>query len=113
MIELITVKDHFFFERVGLIILPDFSVPNNDWRPSKENITIKRPDGTCLEAVAQFNLSHFNISDPEASIDKRWRVTICIIDKTKKDVPIGSKLFVREELAHQLLEENDNYHERP
>lgn len=99
--ELLTVDDVFMIDQLGLVVAPDFSVPNNDWKPSSETVTILRPDETEFDAVAQFNHSHFNIPDPTVSMDRRWRVTICILNVTKDDVPIGSKLFVRSELANQ------------
>ncbi|UUO04316.1 hypothetical protein M4951_13025 [Blastopirellula sp. J2-11] len=102
--ELLTVDDVFMIDRLGLIVAPDFSVPNHDWKPSKETVTIQRPDGTEFEAVAQFNHSHFNIPDPSVPLDRRWRVTISILNIAKEEVPIGSKLFVCNELANQLLD---------
>lgn len=102
--ELLTVDDVFLIDRLGLIVVPDFSVPNNDWKPSKENIRIERPDGSNVNAVAQVNHSHFNIPDPSVPMDRSWRVTICILNVDKADVPIGSRLFVRTALANQLLE---------
>ena len=102
--ELLTVEERFMIERLGLVLTPDFSVPRNDWKPSKENVTIQCPDGSELEAVAQFNHSHFNIPDPTVPLDRRWRVTICILNVAKEAVPIGSRLMVRNELAKLLLE---------
>ena len=100
--EPLTVDDVFMIDQLGLVVVPDFSVSNNEWRPSNETVTILRPDGTRFDAVAQFNHSHFNIPDPSVSIDRRWRVTICILDFEKDEIPIGSVLFVRSELADQL-----------
>ncbi len=102
--ELLTVEDRFMIEKVGLLVVPDFSVPSNDWKPSEETLVIQRPDGITLEALAKFSLSHFNISDPNVPVDRRWRVTICILGRAREDGPIGSKLLVRPELATQLLE---------
>lgn len=102
--KLLTVEDSFQIDQLGLVVVPDFSVPRNDWTPSQENVTIRRPDGSECEAIARFNHSHFNIPDPTVPIDRRWRVTICILNVGKDDVPIGSTLFVRNELAKQLHE---------
>jgi len=102
--ELLTVEDRFMIERGGLVVAPDFSLPGNDWKPSEETVAIQRPDGINLQAVAKFNLSPFNIPDPDVPVDPRWRVTICILDRAKEDVPVGSKLLVRQELAAQLQE---------
>ena len=102
--ELLTVELSFMIDQLGLVVVPDFSVPSHDWRPSQENVTIRRPDGSECEAVAEFNDSHFNIPDPTVPIDRRRRVTICILNVAKEDVPIGSTLFVRNKLAKQLQE---------
>ena len=102
--ELLTVEDSFMIDGLGLNVGPDFSVPKKDWKPSKENITVERPDGTRINAEAKFNHSHFNIPDPSVPLDRRWRVTICILNIDKGNVPKGSKLLVRTELAKQLLE---------
>lgn len=102
--ELLTIEERFSIDQLGLVVIPDFSVPRNNWKPSIENVTIRRPDGSDLAAIAQFNHSHFNIPDPTVSADRRWRVTICILNILKEDVPIGSRLLVRKELAIQLLE---------
>lgn len=102
--ELLTVADSFRIDQLGLVVVPDFSVPCNAWQPSVENVTILRPDGSEFEAVAKFNLSHFNIPDPKVPINQRWRVTLCILNVAKEDIPIGSRLLVRKELANQLLE---------
>lgn len=102
--ELLTVEERFAIDQLGLVVIPDFSIPRSDWKPSEETVTIRRPDGSEFEAVAQFNHSHFNIPDPTVSNDRRWRVTVCILNIAKEEVPIGSRLLVRNELANQLLE---------
>ena len=107
MSELLTVDDVFMIDKLGLVVTPDFSVPNNDWKPSNGTVTILRPDGTEFDALAQFNHSHFNIPDPSVSMDRRWRVTICILNIEKHEVPIGSKIYVRNELANQLQDKQE------
>jgi len=102
--ELLNVEERFMIDRLGLVVMPDFSVPTSDWKPSEENVTIRCPDGREFDAVATFNHTHINIPDPAVPMDRRWRVTICILNIAKEDVPIGSTLLVRKELANQLLE---------
>jgi hypothetical protein len=102
--ELLTVEERFVIDRLGIVVAPDFPIPRCSWNPSEETVTIRRPDGSELEAVAQFNHSHFNIPDPTVPIDRRWRVTVCILNTAKEDVPIGSRLLVRNELVNQLLD---------
>jgi hypothetical protein len=102
--ELLIIEERFMVDRLGLVVIPDFSIPRCHWKPSEETVTIRRPDGSEFEAVAQFNQSHFNIPDPTVPIDRRWRVTVCILNPAKEDVPIGSRLLVRNELVNQLLD---------
>ncbi len=102
--ELLTVEERFMIDRLGIVVAPDFPIPRSGWNPSEETVTIRRPDGSEVEAIAQFNQSHFNIPDPTVPIDRRWRVTVCILNTAKEDVPIGSRLLVRNELVNQLLD---------
>jgi len=101
-LELLTVEEVFMIANLGLMVAPDFPVPNHSWSPSMENVTIVLPDATQVHAEAQFARSHFNITDPSVSLDRRWRVTVCILNIDKDNVPLGSRLFVRAELANQL-----------
>ncbi len=82
--ELLTVEERFVIDRLGIVIAPDFPIPRCSWNPSEETVTIRRPDGSELEAVAQFNYSHFNIPDPTVPIDRLWRVTVCILNTARK-----------------------------
>ncbi len=77
-------------------------IGNRQTKPSNETVAILRPDETEFDAVAQFNHSHFNIPEATVSMDRRWRVTIGILNVAKDDVPIGSKLFVHTEVANPL-----------
>jgi len=102
--ELLTVEERFMIDDRRIVVVPDFPVPRSSWKPSEETVTIRRPDGSEFEAIAQFKHTHFNIPDPTVSIDRRWRVTVCILNTAKEDVPIGSKLLVRNELVNQLMD---------
>jgi hypothetical protein len=93
-------------ERGVLIIHPDLSVPSEGWREITETVTIARPDGRDFEAPAQISLCHVNISNPEASMDQRWRVTVLFQGLTSDDVPDGSKIFVSHETRNALLPNN-------
>lgn len=70
---LFTVADRFQIDHLGLVLASDFSVPGGNWSDQTHAVTIETPDGDCFVAEAVFGLSHFNIRDPEASIDRRWR----------------------------------------
>jgi hypothetical protein len=101
-VELLTVTDSFQLSGIGLTFMPDFSVPKG-WKNRVQQIIVATPDGRQFEAVAQFNMTHFNISDPEATVDRRWRILVTLPDTTKEQVPLGSRLFVSPELRDALL----------
>lgn len=103
---LLIVEDTFCIDRntVRMLILhPNFSVPKGGWQGRTETVVVRRPDGQEFEATAQLELTHFNICDPHVSIDKRWRVTMCLTNTTKDDVPLGSKVLVSQQLRDALL----------
>lgn len=64
---------------------------------------IVKPDGRNIEATAEITLQHFNIQDPDASIDRRWRVGLYLTDAKKDDVPIGSEILASQEIRDALL----------
>jgi hypothetical protein len=90
-------------ERSILIVEPSLSVPPDGWKERTETVAVLTPDGREFEATAQISLSHLNISDPDVSIDQRWRVTILFQGITSDDVPDGSKIFVTHETRDSLL----------
>jgi hypothetical protein len=105
-VHLLTVERTFHIERIGLLALyPDFSVPEGFPKRRVETVLVEPPDGARFEAEAQFNISHFNISDPQAPLDARWRVTVSLVSVTPAQAPVGSKLFASPELAGILRQE--------
>jgi len=104
-VELIIVKDTFWLIQSGVQMLtlhPDFAVPTGGWKKVTEKVMIVRPDGCNIEATAEITMQHFNIRDPNVSIDKRWRVGLYLTDAKKDDVPIGSKILVSQEIKDAL-----------
>jgi len=85
-----------------LVIKPNFSIPEA-WENRTEKVLVITPDGLRLEASGEFSSTHVNISDPTAPIDQRWRITLWLTDRTKDEVPIGSKIFVSQELKDALV----------
>jgi hypothetical protein len=102
MIELLTVMDRFQIQRIGVILVPDFSVPR-DWANLSEQVTVVTPEGASFKTLANLNLAHFNISDPEASIDKRWRIAVSLPAIEKDTVPVGSKILVSESVKNAIF----------
>jgi len=108
-VELLTIEDTFWLSGNGLQLLilhPNFSVPKNwaqrYWKNRKEPVSLVKPNGQKIEAAAQFDLSHFNIRGPKVDLDMTWRITVSLTDKTKEEVPIGSKLLVSEYVRDAL-----------
>ncbi|HYT58887.1 MAG TPA: hypothetical protein VEL06_01875, partial [Haliangiales bacterium] len=77
-----------------MIVHPDLSVPPAGWKERRETVAVLRPDGREFEATAQSSLSHFNIREPDVSIDRRWRVTILFQGMASGEVPDGSKMIL-------------------
>lgn len=101
--HLLTVVDHFLIGgSLGLVVVPDFSVPKEGWKEQRHVVRIVRPDGSVLEADAKFGMAHFNIRDPDAPMDRRWRVMVCFPDETKESIPVGSQIYARGEVVEAL-----------
>ena len=111
-VELTTVADTFCLRSNDtaaaplLVIHPDFSAPSSGWQSRTEAVTILKPNGQEFETTAQLNLSHFNIRDPEVPLDRRWRVTVSLPNRTREDVPVGSKILVSPETRDAIFQTN-------
>ena len=55
---------------------------------------VEKPDGSFLELRLLVYWAHFNIRNPEVSIDQRWRLAFTFPDATKAEVPLKSKIYV-------------------
>jgi hypothetical protein len=106
--ELLTVEAAFQIESVGVVVVPDFSVPRG-WKDRSETVLVAKPDGQHYETTAQFNAAHFNVAidpaDERGSIDRRWRVVVSLPNRRKEELPSGSKIMVSCELRDLLLQE--------
>ncbi len=101
-IELLTVEDCFNITGRGVILAPDFSVPERGWQSRTESVTVVPPFGSPLETTAQINMEHFSIRDPKVPLDKRWRVVVMIIGTPKEQLPLGSKVFISSDVRDAL-----------
>jgi hypothetical protein len=104
-VELLTVVERFQITGVGLVLAPDFSVPEGKWRNRVEQVLVVTPQEQEFEALAQFNLTHFNILDPAAPLDRRWRIMVALPAVLKEQVPVGSKVFASPEVRNAVLAE--------
>ena len=101
-IELLTVEGSFQITGRGLVVRPDFAVPNG-WKNRSETVVVVRPDGQQQEATGEFSLSHFKPLDSKVSVDKRWRVVLMLKDYKSNELPIGSKILVSHETRDALV----------
>ena len=104
-VELLTIEDRFLIEGRGVVVIPDFSVPDG-WRDRTDTVAVTKPDGQQYEATAQFSMSHFRPLDPKASLDKRWRVVVLLLNGKKEELPVGSKILVSEDIRDAILPHN-------
>jgi len=101
-VELLTVAEAFQLSGIGLTFMPDFPVPDQ-WKNRIEEITVVTPTGSRFEALAQFNMAHFNIRDSDVSVERRWRVVVTLPTITKDRVPSGSRILVSPDTRRALL----------
>jgi hypothetical protein len=104
-VELLAVQDCFLIEGRGVVVIPDFSVPNG-WKDRAETVAVTKPDGQMYEAAAQFSMSHFRLLDRTASLDRSWRIIVLLLDRKKDDLPVGSKIAVSQETRDAILPHN-------
>jgi hypothetical protein len=105
-VELLIVEDTFQIEGRGLVILPNFSVPETGWKNRAVTVSVMMPNGDQFDATARFDVEHFSFRDPTVPADRRWRVAVVFQDRSKEEIPIGSKILVHPELRSELLSEN-------
>jgi hypothetical protein len=92
LVELLTVAERFQLNN-GLVVVPDFSVPDG-WKNRSDRVVLVLPDGKHCAARASLAVAHFRIPESAASSDKRWRLVVSFPTMTKDDVPIGTKIMV-------------------
>lgn len=99
--ELLVVEDTFQITGRGVVISPDFSVPDR-WTEHNEVVTIQFPDGTEHSASAYFGRAHFQIPDPVVSVDRRWRILVTFRDLSKDQIPLGSRIYASRDICELL-----------
>ena len=104
--ELLLTIDHVFhIEKAGLMALhPDFSIPRGFPKEHREEVLLRLPNGDEKRVTAQYNISHFLIRGENVPIDRRWRVTVSLIDTKPEEAPIGTEVLVTSETALKLTQ---------
>ena len=91
-----------------LFIRPDFAVPDNwsevGWSDRTVLAEIETPDGRRLSMDAGIGMGHINARGSRIHPKKLWRIGVTLIGGTVSDVPVGSILYVPEEVAEALAE---------
>jgi hypothetical protein len=93
-VELLTVEDVFDLVSQGLVCAPLLQPPTElPFRNFSAVVTVQPPDRPAFDVSASFNLTHFNIPDLTAPIERRWQVVTCLGRIPKESVPVGSVIF--------------------
>ena len=100
-VELLTVKDSFQLTGKGVVVLPDFPVPNN-WENREEEVVIQTVSMEKFKAVAQLNKTHFQIANPKVPAEYRWRVTVTFQNLRKEELSPGSTILASRQLCALL-----------
>ena len=101
--ELLIVEQVFQIEGIGLIVAPDFSVPQEGWKDGSRRVHVMKPNGEQFDADANFYVWHFNIRDPSVPLDQRWRVVVSFPLLSRDNLPPGSRILGDRNLAAALV----------
>lgn len=102
MQELLLVEDSFVIVGRGVVLIPDFSVPEGGWESRREQVQLETADGSRREVAAQINLTHFSLADPQATCDQKYRVVVVLLNTLDK-IPKGTRVYASEDLCKVLL----------
>jgi hypothetical protein len=100
--ELMVVSDSFQISGRGLVVVPDFAHAAASWKGGSEMATVIRPDGSSIRAKLNLHVAHFNIPDPTAPPERRWRIVPAFPDLGKEDVPVGSRVLASRPVVDAL-----------
>ncbi len=84
--KLLTVEDVFDIPGRGLIVVPG-PLLDSFASPNELSVTLKRPDGQVLEAMASIT---FQFQTPPS---REHRFEVILNGPTKSDVPIGTEIW--------------------
>ena len=101
---LLTVDNHFLVKDRGLVITPDLDRPRSFlFIPFREQVVIQSPDRDAITLTAEFNVVLFVIGREDDP-----RIVIMFPEGSKELIPIGSQVFVTQELSQYLKGEYHN-----
>ncbi len=94
-----TVSDTFLIEGRGLILSPFFPLDRYQF-DGKEHVLIETPDGRRFETDADVEIPHIRPTP------KVFHATFVIRSAQKTDVPAGSRVFLTNKSAEQVVAPN-------
>ena len=71
------------------------------WNDVVTSVTLVSPDNQTEIAECKFSLAHYNLSDPEAIPDRRWRIVPTLLDRSYP-IESGTIVLGSHELARRL-----------
>ena len=83
----------------GLVLAPAPAMPAHGFVARRCQATLEFPDGSVKEREVFLNPTHFKL----LSGGSDWRVVVVVPGAHKADVPIGTRVFVNQDLAHELV----------
>lgn len=102
MYELLEVEDSYVIRSRGVVLIPDFAIPQNGWKAREEVVQVELLDGTSYEAKASIDWAHFSLADPNATPDERNRVVLRLVEEVAK-IAKGTRILASKELCEALL----------
>lgn len=89
-----------------LVLSPCFSVPagwsEQGWSERSVSVQVRRPDATTIDSHAKISMTHVNIRGC-SDLDRRWRITMWLTDRTEAEVPVGSTILVPPDIRAAML----------
>ena len=98
---LLTVEDHFLIKGRGLVITPLLNYPENiPIRPFSDQVVIRPPNRDEIKLTVNFAIEQFVID--RGGGDANRHIVIMYPEGTKELIPVGTQVFVTQELLHYI-----------
>ena len=94
MRRLMIVEDAFTIRGRGVVVLPNFPVELFAELRSYQWVTLKRPDGKTIEV--KMTIEHASLLSQDGSRQSALMIHLPLLKKS--DVPIGTELWVTEQI---------------
>jgi hypothetical protein len=100
---LLTVDQHFLIKGRGLTVLPLIDYPTDFlYKPFLDQVVVRPPEKDEITFTAKFNLEHHTGHYPNGEIWDADYIVLQLPEGTKELVPVGTQVFVTQELLHYI-----------